>query len=137
AGGTATTPRPGKERPSVTTFKWASTELTPQLKQTACLYRVRYGNFGNTAFAQVRTYGSGCGTVTVSVYGQSGSFTGTWSSAATAQTGRDGCGAYVERQATSSANHIATGMAVAFGGTGATARYLHGTGKPISPHRAC
>ncbi|TDD38335.1 serine/threonine protein kinase [Actinomadura sp. KC06] len=138
AGGTETAPKPGKAGGPVATFKWASAELTPQLKKTACLYRIRYGNFGNTAFAQVRTYGSGCGKVTVSVYGQSGSFSGTWNSAASpARSGRDGCGAYVERQATSSANHIATGMAVAFDSIGGTARYLHSTGKPISAHRAC
>ncbi|MFI0369052.1 protein kinase [Actinomadura sp. 1N219] len=138
AGGSETTPKPGRAGGSATTYKWASTELTPQLKKAACLYRIRYGNFGNTAFAQVRTYGSGCGKVTVSVYGQSGSFSGTWSSAASSvRNGQDGCGAYVERQATSSANHIATGMAVAFDSVGGTARYLHHAGQPVSAHRAC
>ncbi|TMQ91399.1 serine/threonine protein kinase [Actinomadura soli] len=138
AGGTAAPSRSGKGRAPVTTFKWASTELTPQLKRTACLYRIRYGNYDNTAFAQVRTYGSACGKVTVSVYGQSGSLSGTWSSAAASvRSGQDGCGTYTERQATSSANHIATGMAVTFDSIGGTARYLYRTGEAISPNRTC
>ncbi|KAB2348580.1 hypothetical protein [Actinomadura rudentiformis] len=78
-----------------------------------CHYRLRYGNFGNVAFAQIRMYGGACGAYRVQVRAYSGSTGRNWGSGGTGITGTDGCGSYIELQATSDPNWIAvSGVAV-------------------------
>ncbi|REE97737.1 hypothetical protein [Thermomonospora umbrina] len=78
-----------------------------------CHYRLRYGNIGNVAFAQIRLYAGGCGDYRVQVRAASGSTFRNWTSGGTATRGTDGCGSYFELQATSDANWIGvSGVAV-------------------------
>ncbi|MFD0852488.1 hypothetical protein ACFQ07_09655, partial [Actinomadura adrarensis] len=131
-------PAPARAPAGTTTYKFTSMELSPQLKKGSCLYRVRYGNFSNVAFAQVRTYSSGCGNMTVSVYGQNGTIQGTWNSSSySVRNHGDGCGTYNERQATSSENQIAIGMAVTFNSLGGTTRFMYHSGGSLPAHRNC
>ncbi|GAA4671082.1 hypothetical protein Prum_073770 [Phytohabitans rumicis] len=69
----------------------------------ACQFRLRYGNFGNVAFAQLRVYAGGCGGYGVQVRAASGSVFRNWSNSGSPTAGTDGCGPYFEIQATSSA----------------------------------
>jgi hypothetical protein len=97
-------------------YRYFANRLSPQYKFTrpnsnagACFYRIRFGNIGNVAYAQMRFYNSACGGTKLVLdaagsnrslgVGQNGSTGGT-----------DACGAYIEAQATSPPGYIARGM---------------------------
>jgi hypothetical protein len=74
-----------------------------------CHYRIRYGDFGTVAFAQVRFYGGPCGGTGVELFGED--WKGRYK--ATRMTGgQDECGPYFEIQAISPAGVSAGGLAV-------------------------
>lgn len=101
-------------------YRLDSVTFTPLLRgqgsnpgDAACQYRLRYGNFGNVAFAQLRVYDGGCGGYNVQVRAASGATYQNWSSSGSPTGNSDGCGSYFEIQATSAANWIAvSGIAV-------------------------
>lgn len=86
----------------------ATNTLSPQYLVNGCKFRVRYGNFGSAAYAQLRVYPVGtsyasCATAGVSVGYHDGTTESSVSetfSTTTYVTGTDGCGAYREIQAT-------------------------------------
>jgi hypothetical protein len=97
-------------------FKYYPNRLSPQYKFTelnretgACYYRIRFGNFGNVAYAQMRFYNGNCnGTIMrLNAVGSSGSIEVVQNGST---GGQDGCGAYIEAQATSPPGYIGTAM---------------------------
>lgn len=89
----------------------------PGATSQPCHYRIRYGDYGTAAYAQVRLYTAdqGCQQelqqgVGVEVFGEGGS--GTWKKSSQVAGQQDSCGSYVEIQATSPAGHSAASMAL-------------------------
>ncbi|MGI8329571.1 hypothetical protein ACRYCC_06360 [Actinomadura scrupuli] len=78
------------------------------LPGTECRYRVRYGNYGNLAFAQIRRYNSWCENYRVQVGAWQGNSFQVIQSGGSGINGSDGCGQYFELQATSGPGRIAT-----------------------------
>ena len=66
----------------------------------SCHIRISYGNFGAAPFAGLRTYGSGCGGLAISIWSADGNGTRWTASSTVAGTGTDSCGSYSAIQAT-------------------------------------
>ncbi|MFI0357933.1 hypothetical protein [Actinomadura sp. 9N407] len=101
---------------SAATYQWSAGQLSPQYVfgsgGTACYYRIRYGNFGNVAYAQIRFYAGACGGTRAVALGQTGGTITEYWDDQSAITGADGCGQYIEIQATSVPDRIGVGMEV-------------------------
>lgn len=67
---------------------------------TGCHIRIIYGNYGAAPFAGLRTYGSGCGGMAISIWSADGNGTRWTTSSTVAGTGTDGCGSYTAIQVT-------------------------------------
>lgn len=67
---------------------------------TGCHIRISYGNYGAAPFAGLRTYGSGCGGLAISIWSADSNGTRWTTSSTVAGTGSDGCGSYSAIQAT-------------------------------------
>lgn len=100
-------------------FKYYANRLSPQYKFTeldrntgACFYRIRFGNYGNVAYAQMRFYNGACNGTRMWLYavGSTGSIIVNQNGST---GGQDACGAYIEAQATSPPGYIGTSIAFA------------------------
>jgi hypothetical protein len=116
---------------SAATFQWTAGQLSPQYVfgsgATACYYRIRFGNFGNVAYAQIRFYAGACGGTRAVALGQTGGTIYKYLDDGNAITGQDGCGQYIEIQATSVANRVGVGMEVRRPNNAGVNTYLHTT----------
>lgn len=99
-------------------FKYFPNRLSPQYKfaelytdARPCYYRIRFGNLGNVAYAQLRVYNGNCNGTTMRLYA-AGSTRSIEVDQSSTIGGRDGCGPYIEVQATSPPGYIGTGMEI-------------------------
>lgn len=132
SGGQATTAPP----PPANTLRVPAGSLSPQMINGTCVFRIWFGNFGDTPFAKVRVYSGACGGMGITVISQRGDDT-----LHTSDTGwgggTDECGSYYEGQATGRGPAIAVGQRVNFAETGQVLTFLHDSGRTARIYARC
>lgn len=104
AGGLAVGLQASPASANASEVQLSANTLSPQYLVDGCLYRTRFGNFGSTAYAQMRIYNpASCGSTRVGLVYADGSGTHMTSKGFSEgySTGSDGCGSYREVQVTS------------------------------------
>ncbi|MFC9970246.1 hypothetical protein ACFVH6_05015 [Spirillospora sp. NPDC127200] len=120
-------------------FKYPENRLSPQFKKGTCVYRIRYGNYGDTGYAQVRFYSGNCGDRSFVMV--CGSTPGAAYECRTEHRittgGSDTCGSYFEKQATLPARSNARTMGVNFPEVNDTNWFQADSGQATTAYRNC
>jgi Protein kinase domain len=133
-------PRASASPPARTTYYQATADqLTPQLREGSCVFRVWFGEVGSAPVGRLRLYSSECSGAAVQVASAdpSGTITFERLGGGDVRSSQDACGRYVEVEATGHQPADGVGLLVHFPETGDTLVFLVGHGTPPVPVRSC